>query len=434
MRSAGWRKLILPFGSLAVVALLATLAVGCQQNPGSPIPAASTPPAQTTSAVASSQSGKATFKIKSLDVAPSEVTAGQSSTATVVVENIGAIDGTFAIALRVNGTVLDTKEVTLTPGSTKSATFAINRDSAGTYEVKVEDVVATLVVKQVVLPTQTPAIQVATASAYDYFPTKPGYSVLYSMSDEYGSNRLDNAQVEVVFQNTKQGTFFTTLTQVGTTGGAYRNSAILGKEFDKRLVYYGGVPVSNQANFWYRLVSLPISFQDGDTWQHGTARYKLISVDDRRIGSILYKECVKITIDNTADTLSFVNGRGEFYLSRGIGIIDYVFTRSDGKKFTATIGESKQQLPKTISGILTTYGQTPATYHSVGLANSLQEGINSTIVDSQGRFSLQMFGRAIVLRYGPPMNADQLEIAQAKERKIDNITGDMADVQLSMTN
>jgi hypothetical protein len=148
MRSAGWRKLILPFGSLAVVALLATLAVGCQQNPGSPIPAASTPPAQTTSAVASSQSGKATFKIKSLDVAPSEVTAGQSSTATVVVENIGAIDGTFAIALRVNGTVLDTKEVTLTPGSTKSATFAINRDSAGTYEVKVEDIVATLVVKQ----------------------------------------------------------------------------------------------------------------------------------------------------------------------------------------------------------------------------------------------------------------------------------------------
>ncbi|MFC1933299.1 hypothetical protein ACFLXU_06745 [Chloroflexota bacterium] len=38
--------------------------------------------------------GKTDFNVKSLDTVPSEVTTGQISTATVLVENIGTIEGT----------------------------------------------------------------------------------------------------------------------------------------------------------------------------------------------------------------------------------------------------------------------------------------------------------------------------------------------------
>ena len=99
--------------------------------------------------------GKAVFEIKSLDIVPSEVVTGQNATATVVVMNSGTIEGTYAVALRVNGIVLDTKDVTVSPGSTKLATFTISRDTAGTYEIKVEDALASLIVKQGTTTTTT---------------------------------------------------------------------------------------------------------------------------------------------------------------------------------------------------------------------------------------------------------------------------------------
>jgi hypothetical protein len=98
---------------------------------------------------------------------PLEVVIGQNATAAVVVENTGTIEGTYSVALRINGTVLETKDVIVLPGSTKFAIFTISRDKPGTYEIKVEDTMASLVVKQdtktattsaVMTPTKTTAI------------------------------------------------------------------------------------------------------------------------------------------------------------------------------------------------------------------------------------------------------------------------------------
>ena len=112
-------------------------------------------PTATQTMTSNSTYGKADFEIKSLDVVPSEVVIGESATATVVVANNGTIEGTYAVALRINGIILDTKDVTVAPGSTKLATFTINRDTAGTYEIKVEDTLTSLVVKQGTTTTTT---------------------------------------------------------------------------------------------------------------------------------------------------------------------------------------------------------------------------------------------------------------------------------------
>ena len=105
-------------------------------------------PTATQTSVASPAYGKADFTIKSLDILPSEVVTGQSATAIVLVANNGTIDGTYVITLRINGIALDTQEVTIGPGSSTSATFPIKLDTAGTYEIKVEDTLASLVVKK----------------------------------------------------------------------------------------------------------------------------------------------------------------------------------------------------------------------------------------------------------------------------------------------
>jgi hypothetical protein len=121
--------------------------------------------------ITDSSYGKADFKIKSLDVVPSEVVTGESATATVIVMNSGNIEGTYAVELRINGIVLDTKDVTVAPGSTKLATFTINRDTAGTYEISIEDTLATLVVKQGTTIMQTTTTANLTTTITSQVPT-----------------------------------------------------------------------------------------------------------------------------------------------------------------------------------------------------------------------------------------------------------------------
>ncbi len=131
---------------MLVLLLAAVPIIGCQQK-------SVTSP--TTSAF---QSGKSDFKITSLDVVPVEVTMGQESTVTLVVTNVGTIEGSHAVVLRINGALYETKEVTITPGSSKPVTFIVKRDTPGNYEIKVEDMVASLVVKGGTPVTQTPTV------------------------------------------------------------------------------------------------------------------------------------------------------------------------------------------------------------------------------------------------------------------------------------
>lgn len=90
----------------------------------------------------------AEFEVASLDITPSEVTAGETVTITVEVENTGGSEGTYAAALTVDGVTIETKEVVVAAGASKTATFSLVEDDAGTYEIGVGGLSSSLVVTE----------------------------------------------------------------------------------------------------------------------------------------------------------------------------------------------------------------------------------------------------------------------------------------------
>ena len=90
----------------------------------------------------------AEFKVTSLDIKPPEVSAGETVSITAVVENAGGTEGAYAAILSVDGVTAETKEVTLTPGSSKVVTFSLVKDAPGTYEIDMGGVSSSLTVKE----------------------------------------------------------------------------------------------------------------------------------------------------------------------------------------------------------------------------------------------------------------------------------------------
>lgn len=266
--------------------------------------------------------------------------------------------------------------------------------------------------------------------SHEYFPTTPGHYALYSMSDGY--NELDNCSVEVVFQHAEQGKFFTTLTKIGTTGGYFRESAIGGRQDNERLIYYAGYPAGNQANFWYRLLVLPLDLIDGGTWQKGSISYQSKFVGDIQVGSTTYEDCFKIEIDNNNSIEEFFRGEGEVYLSRGIGIVEYVFRRTNGETFTAQIMEHGDYLPTAVSGTLTLDGERSAEGYMVSIANGSFHSLSAAVIPSDGSFALELFGRSLLLRYGPRYSETVLDVGESKEYRLNDLKGNIAGLDLSM--
>jgi len=263
----------------------------------------------------------------------------------------------------------------------------------------------------------------------DYFPTEPGHYVKYSMSDGY--NRLKNCRVEMVFQNSVGDTFLTTLTQIGTSSGYFCNSVMSGKEEFGRLRYFSG-SLGNQAHFIFTLFNVPVKLRDGDTWRHQSTVYSISKVAEIRIDSTVYRDCLKIKVDNSESENEFLRGTGSIYLSKGIGIVKYEFNRENRKRFIAEIIDSGNLPARTISGRVTLDGEKPAEGYIVALNNARCEiGINAARVDSEGKFSLQVYGHSIVLKCGPPIDRG-LDYEKTRGCKLEGITADVSGLELNM--
>lgn len=267
----------------------------------------------------------------------------------------------------------------------------------------------------------------------EYFPTEPGYYVKYNMSDN-GSITLNNCKVEMVFQNAGKNTFLVTLTQIGTSGGYFRNSVMSGEEGSGRLCYSSGGSSGNQANLIFDCFGVPITLREGDIWAHLSNVYSISKIDDIKIGSTIYKDCLKIKINYPESELEFLSGTANVYLSKGIGIVKYEFKRENGTKFIAEIIESGNLPPRTISGRITLGGVKPAEGYIMALNNARYKvGIDAASADSQGKFSLQAFGHFLVLRCGPPTSKGfKLDYKRTRIYKLENITGDILDLELDV--
>jgi len=121
------KKLNAVFAVTLIVLLFVTSITGCQQKP---------------------ETAPAKFELKSLYIEPEETVLGETVSITAVVENIGGSEGTYAAILTVDGVPVEAKEVAITAGSSKTITFSLVKDTPGIYEIGVEGLKSTLIVKE----------------------------------------------------------------------------------------------------------------------------------------------------------------------------------------------------------------------------------------------------------------------------------------------
>lgn len=90
----------------------------------------------------------AEFELVSLDVTPPEVTAGDTVSVSAEVRNIGGTEGVYTAVLTVDGEEAEAKDVAVVPGATKTVSFSLVKDQAGTYQIAIGELGSSVTVKQ----------------------------------------------------------------------------------------------------------------------------------------------------------------------------------------------------------------------------------------------------------------------------------------------
>ena len=89
----------------------------------------------------------AKFEVSSLQIKPNQITVGEATTISATVTNVGGSNGIYNVVLSVDTVRTDAKSVELAPGASKTMTFSLPQDTAGTYDIEIGDATGKLTVK-----------------------------------------------------------------------------------------------------------------------------------------------------------------------------------------------------------------------------------------------------------------------------------------------
>lgn len=78
------------------------------------------------------------FSLRNLIVRPVEVTAGEPVTISIEAENTGEVESSYLLELNINGVLEATKEIALAGGASTTISFAVSKDTAGSYVVQID--------------------------------------------------------------------------------------------------------------------------------------------------------------------------------------------------------------------------------------------------------------------------------------------------------
>ena len=78
------------------------------------------------------------FKVSNITLNPSEIEAGQLVEILLTVTNDGNLKGAHTVAVKIDGKIEATREVTLAGGQSKVVSFTLTKDIAGTYTLEVD--------------------------------------------------------------------------------------------------------------------------------------------------------------------------------------------------------------------------------------------------------------------------------------------------------
>jgi len=91
---------------------------------------------------------EAIFVVSNLVIDPLQVSAGDEATIKANIENTGNAAGNYSAELKVNGTVVDSQNLSLDVGQNTSVSFKHKEEVPGTYNVELGDQTATYTVKE----------------------------------------------------------------------------------------------------------------------------------------------------------------------------------------------------------------------------------------------------------------------------------------------
>ncbi len=94
--------------------------------------------------------GPTFFTVSDLNIIPSEVNVGEEVTVSVVVTNVGDVEGSYTAILKINGNEEEVKTVTLGAGTSTEIEFMVRKD-VGTYNVEVDGLTTQFRVNEVPL-------------------------------------------------------------------------------------------------------------------------------------------------------------------------------------------------------------------------------------------------------------------------------------------
>lgn len=77
------------------------------------------------------------FSVSDLLITPPEVEVSEAVAITISVTNSGGSTGSYGVALKIDGDIVEEKSVTLTAGSSQDVSFNVTKEEAGSYSVDV---------------------------------------------------------------------------------------------------------------------------------------------------------------------------------------------------------------------------------------------------------------------------------------------------------
>jgi hypothetical protein len=105
----------------------------------------------------------ASFTISDISVNPASCLSDETVTITVRIGNTGGSTGNYTATLKINGSIEATKQLFISPGTSQTATFDIQRHDPGNYTVEVNSLTANFTVRQP-QPTFTPILEQQTTT------------------------------------------------------------------------------------------------------------------------------------------------------------------------------------------------------------------------------------------------------------------------------
>jgi len=100
----------------------------------------------------------ATFSLSNLSIQPAEVQPKEAVTITVLVANTGGIEGSYTVELEIEGVKETEKKVTVAAGDSRSVSFTVSREDAGSYSVVVGELSGSFTLVALPAPPVAPAL------------------------------------------------------------------------------------------------------------------------------------------------------------------------------------------------------------------------------------------------------------------------------------